>query len=1028
VVPQLYRARKTEKTAGLVVLFEVAEKLPGSHQLLESINQYLRDLDTPQSDEQRIAAEISILEQGVSVLPEGHKNMVALLSQLGRLFCGRFGRLGRLTDIDQGISYYSQTVLLLPEGNPNRPGQLSSLGASYYTRFNRVGELSDINKAVEYMAQAVALAPNIPELLSNLGASYEDRFQRLGDLEDIRKAIECHTKAVSLTHPEDIGRPGHLLKLGQSHQSRFNRLGEIPDIDKAISCASQAVELTPEGHPKLAGRLIGLGLSYERRSQRLGQAADIEKALVCQIKAVSLTPIGDPNMPTWLNNLGNSFNARFQWLREQADIDRAIVCQTQSVFLAPEGHASMSTWSNNLGNSHESRFKLLGTLVDIDKAIEFQDRAVSLTSDGDMDKPPRLYNLGNSYESRFSHLGDLADIHRAIECQSQAVLLTPDGHQAKASWFNNLGVSHARRFEITGDLMDIDMAAIHFRNASLSSTGHPLLRLSASRNWAKLAKRHGVSSPLEAYERAMSLIPQVIWLGASIGRRFEYLTSDIQDLAVEASATAISLQRYDLALEWLEEGRSIIWNQILQLRTPFDELSTVDPGLAEQLKQASQELGHSSSLRPAHRIMPLDEQSSEKAGQQQRRLAEGWEELVGRARLLPGLHDFLRHRKAQDLVACAISGDVVIINVDRGRCDALVLRQGRSDVGHLPLTTFSHKKGADAQAKLALSLQSQGLLVRGFHFDRHDQCTPEDAFESILAMLWIDVAQPILEFLGYTVRVNHSQCQKLPIDNPLKQNVPAKDLPHITWCTTGPLSFLPLHAAGDYRHPESMLINLAVSSYTPSLTALTMAPPTPSTFSGLLAVGQAELPGFSALPGTVAELNQIQKQASEIRFTRLDGGKATPSAVLEGMEEHSWVHFACHATQVPTEPTRSAFHLRGGALDLAAIAKKQLKNAHMAFLSACQTATGDKNLPEEAVHLAAGMIMAGYPTVIATMWSIHDQDAPLVAESVYAYMLKEGAPESRNAAKALHEAVGKLRNEVGVKEFSRWVPYIHIGR
>jgi CHAT domain-containing protein len=149
--------------------------------------------------------------------------------------------------------------------------------------------------------------------------------------------------------------------------------------------------------------------------------------------------------------------------------------------------------------------------------------------------------------------------------------------------------------------------------------------------------------------------------------------------------------------------------------------------------------------------------------------------------------------------------------------------------------------------------------------------------------------------------------------------------------------------------------------------------------------------------------------------------------VQAGMQEHSWVHFACHATQNVSDPTQSAFHLHDGTLDLATITQKPLKHAELAFLSACQTATGDEDLSEEAVHLAAGMIMAGYPRVIATTWSIQDTDAPLVSEKVYAYLLEGGVPDARKAAKALHLAVGRLRAEVGVKNFVRWAPYVHIG-
>ncbi|KAG8738472.1 hypothetical protein FRC10_006818, partial [Ceratobasidium sp. 414] len=129
----------------------------------------------------------------------------------------------------------------------------------------------------------------------------------------------------------------------------------------------------------------------------------------------------------------------------------------------------------------------------------------------------------------------------------------------------------------------------------------------------------------------------------------------------------------------------------------------------------------------------------------------------------------------------------------------------------------------------------------------------------------------------------------------------------------------------------------------------------------------------------------------------------------------------------PAEPTASAFHLHDGPLDLAAVTRKQLKHADLVFLSACQTAKGDKELSEEAVHLAAGMIMAGYWTVIATMWSINDEDAPIVAEKFYAYMLDGNAPKEQKAAKALHHVMGYLRDRIGIKGFERWAPYVHLG-
>ncbi|KAF8597863.1 hypothetical protein BDV93DRAFT_561919 [Ceratobasidium sp. AG-I] len=160
---------------------------------------------------------------------------------------------------------------------------------------------------------------------------------------------------------------------------------------------------------------------------------------------------------------------------------------------------------------------------------------------------------------------------------------------------------------------------------------------------------------------------------------------------------------------------------------------------------------------------------------------------------------------------------------------------------------------------------------------------------------------------------------------------------------------------------------------------------------------------------------------------QLENTQATPEAVLDAMEKYACVHLACHASQDADAPTQSCFHLHGGTLSLEQIARRSLKDKSLAFLSACQTATGDMKLPDEAIHLAAGMLVAGYPSVIATMWSISDCDAPLVADQVYNKLLQEGRLNCSRVARALHAATSMLRDEVGEAMFSRWVPYIHIG-
>ena len=123
-----------------------------------------------------------------------------------------------------------------------------------------------------------------------------------------------------------------------------------------------------------------------------------------------------------------------------------------------------------------------------------------------------------------------------------------------------------------------------------------------------------------------------------------------------------------------------------------------------------------------------------------------------------------------------------------------------------------------------------------------------------------------------------------------------------------------------------------------------------------------------------------------------------------------------------------------GPLSLSDLMHTTSSNAELAFLSACQTAVGDPKIPEESMHLAAGMLAVGYKGVIATMWSIRDDDAPLVVETYYRELLEVRASGTlgkaeTGAAYALHEAVKLLRTKCN-NELNRWnwVPFVHFGR
>jgi CHAT domain-containing protein len=114
-------------------------------------------------------------------------------------------------------------------------------------------------------------------------------------------------------------------------------------------------------------------------------------------------------------------------------------------------------------------------------------------------------------------------------------------------------------------------------------------------------------------------------------------------------------------------------------------------------------------------------------------------------------------------------------------------------------------------------------------------------------------------------------------------------------------------------------------------------------------------------------------------------------------------------------------------LTIADLAARSGGHRDLAFLSACQTATGSIRHLDEAIHLAAAMLFLGYRHVIATMWSIADSPAPQVADAVYAALATDdGTPDPDHTAQALHQAIHALRKQDPTNPIL-WAPYTHLG-
>jgi len=558
---------------------------------------------------------------------------------------------------------------------------------------------------------------------------------------------------------------------------RFERLGDLTDLQQAITILEELLRSISIWDYRYIRALGNLGTALWHRFNHVGELSDLEYAISRQRAAVVFIPNDHDHKPSLLSNLGNSFLARFERLGEPSDLENAISRQRDAVEFTPHGHPDRPGHLNNLGNSFLTRFQRLGELGDLGDAILTLRDAVELTPHGHPDKTGRLNNLGSSFLTRFQHLGELSDLEDAILALRDAVELTPHGHPDKPLCLSSLGNSFLTRFDRLGVPSDLEQAIFLFTYAASTPIGPISVRFHASHKWISCARNIHHHSLLDACSVAITLLPQLAWIGVSLTHRYRALTSGA-DVVREAAATALELGLPEIAVEWLEQGRSIVWGDLSQLRNSYEELSSAHPDHARRLRELSAALEYASTTREkilsalsepalqssAYRDRDRVLLSLKKEADSHRTLAIERDKLLHQIRGFPGFERFLLHKEFSRLRASAHSGPVVILNAAETRCDALIVLPDVDHAIHVPLPNLTSERSTSLQNMLEKLVgysrdihpdERKGKLIASPH--KPHTPNPEtwggDSWGFLLSNLWKGVVNPVLDALALTVTV-----------------------------------------------------------------------------------------------------------------------------------------------------------------------------------------------------------------------------------------------------------------------------------
>nr|CEG05472.1 unnamed protein product [Fusarium clavum] len=1010
-----------------------------------------------------------------------------------------------MSDLQEAISLSKAALHNITDGSPRKASQQINLGVLLKERYARIGDeqdlpmrprtwkkrcllftlltmtthfaLEDLERSVELRRQALSTIDDDPEgnkLATvkseqefikpawqwKLAITLDELFVEKRNVQDLQDAIELTRKSVDATaedDPEWLIRTRFLFlrlhglyletgqlqnleesitlgtawveKAGRDHHDWFTQLNNISaaltalyertgspaDLDAAIRYGRESLEVTPKDDPGLGLARSNMATALSLRSRLSGSLEDLDEAIYYARLAVEATPEDEPTRHVQLHNLVSVLLKKY--MRSYGDIallNETIEMSRKVVAGVSEDHPDFNTYRNRLASALDYRHTALRSEQDMEESIRISREVAHATGyqyTGRTFAPTTLAALLRKQVN--SGEASLEDVDEAIALTRKALNLTPEDSPTRTQYWSTIGNLFVSRYTRLRLETDMEQAVENYRLAVAHSTGEPLRRITAATEIVPLCPEYE-----QAYEigrAALYMVPILAAVRSLETADRQYLLSHAAGLAANTAGAALRMGKQPSeALSILEQGRGLLASSLDEIRTDIKELRDAFPDLAEQFIQLRDELDFSTGSN----TIEIGSSTYGVQGRRRRDAGKAFDELLLQIRERPGFEDFLGPLTTDQMLSAADCGPVVVLNSSWMGVDVIIIKEDQ-----LMSLVFTEVK--DFQTL---------------------QFMPEHEYGNVeaLEILWRAFIKDILEHLGFT---------ETPADG--------QDWPHIWWIPTGPLSRLPIHAAGLHlERSGKSVMDRVVSSYAPSVKALVHGRRRQGIQKGpaqalLVAMGSTQ--SQAPLPKAKEEVELVSKICESMSVTPVIAG-SDKKEVLKHLRSSKIFHFAGHGYTDRSNPSKS--HLCfSNASDPLTVANLLELNLHeespfLAYLSACSTGrVQDEQFIDESIHLISACQLAGFRHIIGTLWKVQDEHCVDVARITYE-TIREGGMTDDSVCQGLHSATRAMRDiwldnmeEEGNSTLrgedreardiisceedgpvpAYWVPYVHFG-
>ncbi|MFF2210878.1 CHAT domain-containing protein [Streptomyces antibioticus] len=847
-----------------------------------------------------------------------------------------------------------------------------------------------LSRAVHHAVRAFR-APSASDRLktacqSLLSRAFTALFQRTGEDEHREQALRIAVLGREFT--EETVTAEDAYNLGAPFLAAHEATGSVRDLETAVVSLREAVDRDPR-----PDHLLSLARALRLMYPVNGDERVLRESVTMSRRALAAARPTEPGRHRYLEQAAYARLLSHAAHGGRGVVDVAVPLQRLAIGSLPEGHPGRLDAVGTLADIWLARYEKTRSTADLDGAVEATLTAMRLGR-GRPDHHRHRARYGRGARLIYEDTGDVAHLDRGIHATLKALETDDLPAELKAAYLVQGAAMLLDRTEREPDAEMRQAARNMLFECSKLDHGDLQVRIECARRWADLAvSEESWHEAGLAYLGALTTMPRLT--ATEVSRQSqESALRRFSGMASLGAACSLNVGKAMAALTLLELGRSVLLTQEIALYDEVRALRTSAPDLARELAEELRTRDESAAALGARMVLATAGLPGDGRLADRHRVAgRNLQILRARIREVPGHERFMSGLRDEELLAESARGPIVVLNLSALRTDALVVRPDGVTVVPLP----------------AVTPERVGALVDTFLTAAED---PEEhggtAMLDALAWLWDHLAEPVLAVAA-------------------PPPGPDGPLPRLWWCPTGPLSHLPLHAAGHHLADDGRtVLDRVVSSYTPTITALSRVRArrtTPSAGAGLLAVAVGRTASGTEVPLPGAHSEAAAVAAIHPATTVLADGEATRARLLAELPRHPRAHFTCHTRSDPRSPSlsRLVLHEADDELTVGDIARLDLSSVELAYLSTCDAARPGAEIPDESVHIAGAFLIAGYPDVVGTLWPMPDATGRRLARHFHRRLAEGDDP-----ARALHRTtIRARRNAPGLPV--GWANLVHIG-